>query len=108
MPHRINRASWSEIDPYIEGFERALAARGCAEIADYLPDPGDEVYPVVLRELVRVDLEFHWENGRPKRVESYLGAFPCLGEDPWGLSEIAFEEYRLRCRAGEEPSRGNT
>jgi hypothetical protein len=53
MPHRIARESWSEIDPYIEGFERALAAQGCAEIADYLPDPSDEVYPVVLRELVR-------------------------------------------------------
>jgi serine/threonine protein kinase/Tfp pilus assembly protein PilF len=104
MPPRIVNASWSESDPYIEGFERALAARGCAEIADHLPDLGSDVYPVVLRELVRADLEFHWESGRPKWVEDYLGAFPCLREDPWGLSEIAFEEYRLRCRAGEEPS----
>ena len=38
---------------------------------------------------MRVDLEFHWESGRPKRVESYLGTFPCLGEDADGLSEIA-------------------
>ena len=104
MPPPIVRASWSEIDPYIQGFERTLAAGGCAEIADYLPDPGNDVYPVVLRELVRADLEFHWESGRPKRIESYLGAFPCLEEDQRGLSEIAFEEYRLRCRAGEEPS----
>jgi serine/threonine protein kinase/Flp pilus assembly protein TadD len=106
MPRRITRESWSEIDPYIEAFERALAARGCAKITDYLPDPSDEFYPVVLRELVRVDLEFHWDSGQPKWVESYLGAFPSLGEDPWGLSEVAFEEYRLRRRAGEEPSPG--
>jgi serine/threonine protein kinase/Flp pilus assembly protein TadD len=106
MPQRIAHESWWDIDPYVERFERALAARGRAEIAEYLPDAGHEVYPIVLRELVRVDLEFHWDSGRPKRVESYLGAFPCLGEDAKGLTEIAFEEYRLRRRAGEEPSAG--
>jgi serine/threonine protein kinase len=104
MSQRDVRASWSEIDPYIEGFERTMSERGLAEIADYLPAPDDELYPVVLRELVRADLEFHWGSGRPKRVESYLSAFPSLGEDRAGLSEIAFEEFRLRCHAGESPS----
>jgi serine/threonine protein kinase/tetratricopeptide (TPR) repeat protein len=104
MPRRIFRGSWSEIDPYIEGFEREMSARGAAQIADYLPGPHEEIYPAVLRELVRSDLEFHWGQGKPKLVESYLVAFPCLAEDPAGLSEIAFEEFRLRRRAGETPS----
>ncbi len=104
MPDRVVHASWAKIDPFIEGFERAMAERGSAQIADYLPSPHDEIYPIVLRELVRADLEFHWSGGRPKMVEAYLGAFPVLAEDPLGLNEIAFEEYRLRRRAGQTPS----
>jgi eukaryotic-like serine/threonine-protein kinase len=104
MLRQIVRGSWSTIDPYIEGFEREMSARGSAQIADYLPSPHEEIYPVVLRELVRSDLEFHWGQGKPKLVEAYLVAFPCLAEDPAGLSEIAFEEFRLRRRAGETPS----
>src|SRR5262249_21377465 len=69
-----------------------------------LPDAGDEAYADVLREIVRADLEFHWRSGQPKMVEAYLGAFPALGKDRAGLAEIAFEEFRLRRRAGQTPS----
>jgi serine/threonine protein kinase/tetratricopeptide (TPR) repeat protein len=58
----------------------------------------------VLCELVRVDLEFGWQHGCPRRTEEYLAAFPALREGPAGLAAVAFEEYRQRQLAGESPS----
>ena len=64
--------SWARLDPFIEGFEHSMLAQGSAEIVDFLPDAGDELYVDVLVELVRIDLEFHWRSGQPKMVEEYL------------------------------------
>jgi serine/threonine protein kinase/Tfp pilus assembly protein PilF len=93
--------AWAELDSYVEAFERRQARAGDADLADYLPAPDHPLYPAVLRELIRADLEYHWEAGQPKRVEDYLARFPELGRDAAGLGEVAFEEYRLRRQAGE-------
>ncbi len=53
---------------------------------------------------MRVDLEFGWKRGCPKELTEYQRAFPALTGDRDGLREIAFEEYRLRQQAGQDPS----
>jgi serine/threonine protein kinase/Tfp pilus assembly protein PilF len=58
----------------------------------------------VLRELVRVDLELAWNQGRHRRTEDYLAELAALRDDPAGIAAVAFEEYRQRQRAGEKPS----
>ena len=78
--------------------------QGYADPADFLPPPDHPLFAKVLRELVRVDLEFGWERGRPKDLKQYLGEFPRLVDDRQGLREIAFEEFRLRREAGENPT----
>jgi serine/threonine protein kinase/Tfp pilus assembly protein PilF len=96
--------SWRDIDPFIEAYERRQAERGEAELSEFLPPPDHPHYQNVLVELVRVDLELRFRRGRRKRIEAYLEEFPGLRQDREALDSIAYEEYRLRCRARECPA----
>jgi serine/threonine protein kinase/tetratricopeptide (TPR) repeat protein len=58
----------------------------------------------VLRELVRIDLEYGWVRGRPRALPDYQRDFPRLFEDPEAVRAITFEEYRLRRQAGQDPA----
>jgi serine/threonine protein kinase/predicted Zn-dependent protease len=104
MATGLSSPSWEEIDPFVEAFERNRTSGGREGLAHHLPPPTHPHYLDVLRELVRVDLEFSWADGRPLQVEDYLNDFPELRDDSQGIQAIAFEEYRLRRRAGENPS----
>ena len=92
------------LDEFIAAYEVAKARDAAADWADFLPPRDHPLYSAVLRELVRIDLEAGWDEGRPRRLEDYQRRYPELTEDPQGFGEIAFEEYRLRCLAGEAPS----
>jgi eukaryotic-like serine/threonine-protein kinase len=94
----------SGVDPFVDAYEEAQARAGHADLAAYLPDPDHPLYPAVLCELVRVDLEYGWMRGRPRRLEDYLAEFPALRHDPERLRQAAFEECRLRRQAGEVPA----
>jgi serine/threonine protein kinase/Tfp pilus assembly protein PilF len=93
-----------ELDDFIEAYEAARARGEQVDLETYLPEPSDALYGSALRELVRIDLEYHWDSGRPRPLESYRSSFPDLFRDPESLSAITFEEFRLRCLAGEDPS----
>ena len=93
-----------ELDDFILAFEDAYRHRGGADPAAFLPPPGHPLHGAVLRELVRVDLEFGWERGCPKTLDAYQRDFPQLAADSDALQAIAFEEYRLRRQAGQVPS----
>jgi serine/threonine protein kinase/Flp pilus assembly protein TadD len=93
-----------ELDQFIAAYEVAKAHDAAADWADFLPPRDHPLYAAVLRELVRIDLESGWDEGQPRRLEDYQRRFPELAHDPDGFREIAFEEYRLRCLAGEFPS----
>jgi serine/threonine protein kinase len=90
-----------ELSDFIEAYESAQERDGQADLSQFLPPPEHPLYPAVLRELIRVDLEYGWQRGQPRRLEEYQRLFPCLANDPAGLQEIAFEEYRQRRQAGE-------
>ena len=88
----------------IAHYERAQEQDGGADLTQFLPPPGHPLYQAVLRELVRLDLEYGWQRGRPLALSAYERRFPELFADPASLQELTFEEYRLRCQAGEQPS----
>lgn len=90
------------LDDFISAYEAAQSRDGDANLADFLPAADDPHYREVLRELVRVDLEYARQHGAPRPLAEYLERFPDIAEDPASLAEIAFEEYRLRRQAGEE------
>jgi serine/threonine protein kinase len=87
----------------IEAFEEALGRSPDTDLAPFLPEPNHDQYPQILAELVRVDLEHAWTRGRKRQVDDYR-RFPGLIENTSVLAAVAFEEYRLRRRAGESIS----
>jgi serine/threonine protein kinase/tetratricopeptide (TPR) repeat protein len=96
--------SWVDLEAFVGAYEKHYGEKGPADLASFLPAPQHSLRRAVLRELVRVDLEYGWEDGRKQRVEDYLERFPELREDAKGLTAVAFEEYRSRKRAGEAAS----
>jgi serine/threonine protein kinase/tetratricopeptide (TPR) repeat protein len=93
--------SQTELDSIIEAYEAEQAERGEADLAAFLPAADNPLYRDALRELVRVDLEYHWRRGQPRRLDDYRARFPDLANDAAALQAIAFEECRLRQQAGE-------
>lgn len=89
------------LDDYIDRYECAQARDGAAELTEFLPNPADPLYLSVLRELVRVDLEYGWQRGRPTPLDDYRRRFPELFRDQASVQEITFEEFRLQKRAGK-------
>jgi hypothetical protein len=88
----------------IESFESRRRRDRAADLAEYLPPRCHPLYLRVLVELIRIDLEFHWKNGQARWIEDFQRDFPELFEDASALRAVAFEEYRLRRQAGEEPT----
>src|SRR5271166_3987363 len=93
-----------ELDDFIRAYEEARARGDRVDLETCLPEPSDTLYGSVLRELVRIDLEYNWDSGQPRPLEHYRSSFPELFRDSESLNAIAFEEFRLRCLAGENPS----
>jgi serine/threonine protein kinase/tetratricopeptide (TPR) repeat protein len=94
--------TWVHINQVVEEFEAARFQQFEADLADFLPDPEAPNYLTVLTELIRVDMEYRWRDGRCQ-VEEYLHRFPVLRDAPGALRQIALEEFRLRQNGGEEP-----
>jgi serine/threonine protein kinase/tetratricopeptide (TPR) repeat protein len=94
----------NELEDFITGFELAQRRDGRAILADFLPPPSHPLYRHVLGELIRIDLEYGWQRGRPKRLQDYQQQFPDLADDREIWVQIGFEEYRLRRQAGEQAS----
>lgn len=97
----------TDLDAIVEAFEEAHVTQGQADLAAFLPAAADPLCAVALRELIRVDMEYSWQRGVPRRLQYYLERFPQLAQDPAGLHEVAFEEYRLRQQAGEDVGRAD-
>ena len=98
MTAAANDGDWLEVEAFVEEFEAARCA-GDADPASFLPPPEHPLRLRVLSELVRVDLEYGWEQGSPRDLNHYRGRFPELFHDERRAGEIAFEESRLRRRA---------
>jgi serine/threonine protein kinase/tetratricopeptide (TPR) repeat protein len=94
----------NELEDAVAAFESARRLDGQMDLFKFLPNLGQPLFGPVLAELVRVDLEFGWQQGRPKTLEDYQHQFPELAEDAELWPQIAFEEYRLRRQAGESVS----
>ena len=91
----------STLDSLVRAFETAQVRRQPVDLEDFLPATSEPHYGLVLCEIVRLDMEFSWDRGRPNRLEGYRQRFPVLFADPESLREVAFEEYRLRLGHGE-------
>jgi serine/threonine protein kinase len=98
------KTRWPALGEYIEAYESALAHEGEVDVAEFAPPASHPNRLAVLCELVRVDLEYRWEQGRPLHLEHYRDRFPAVFEEPELVRTMAYEEYRQRQRAGETPA----
>src|SRR6478672_9778412 len=91
----------TELAHRVDAFEVALAADPSADFAPFVPEPTHPLYLPLLGELIRIDLERSWSDGRGRRLAYYTARFPIVLEHRVLLGAVAFEEYRQRCRAGQ-------
>src|SRR5438309_4977479 len=91
------------LDDFVAAFEQALARGLRGDLADFLPEPAHPLYLTALGELIRVELEHDWEQGRPRPLAQYRARFPEVVADRELSAAIDFEEYRLRRQGGEDP-----
>lgn len=89
----------------IEQFESAWTKSKDVPLADFLPAPETPWYQTCLVELIRLDLEFRWDRGERVYVESYKELFPAAVFSTQEISDLAFEEYRIRYRHGDQVSK---
>ena len=97
----------SKLDSIVESFESAYVADVIPAIEDFLPDHSDPDFQEILLELLRVDMEYRWSSGDPKRLAEYLSQFESELSDPQLVTQLAFEEYRLRIESGESVTKAS-
>jgi eukaryotic-like serine/threonine-protein kinase len=84
----------------VADFEQAARHRPDADLDEYLPPRSAPAFAPTLLELARVDIELRWSRGTPAPLSDYLDRYPELNA-PEALADLAFEEYRVRLRAGQ-------
>ena len=95
----------SDFESIVLAFENANSSEQSPDIDSFLPDDSHPQHSSILRELIRLDMEFSWARGTPHRAADFQRRYPDLFDDPDAVQEIAFEEYRLRLGSGERPTR---
>src|SRR5688500_2455891 len=98
------RSAASELEAFVEGFEDALWSHGDRDLTRHLPHQNHPLFARILSEFIRIDLEYGWERGTAQPLTDYRRQFPDFFRDPALVKAVAFEEYRLRRRAGDHPS----
>ncbi|MAT68809.1 MAG: hypothetical protein CMJ58_04730 [Planctomycetaceae bacterium] len=104
---QLAEPAWDLIADRLDGFAAAWAAAIEAqssppEIADFLGDMAEADAAVLAVELVKLDLEHRWQNGRePQRLEWYLDRVPQLGPAESLPGELVYEEVQARVQAGD-------
>ena len=92
------------IDEFVAKFERAQVGGLQPDLHAFLPPDGHPLFVRVIRELVRVELEYGWSRGSPKSVADYRREYADVFSDSDALAEIAFEEFRQRRSRGQPVS----
>src|SRR5690349_19064975 len=103
MTHDMDRLQ-AELNDLIESFETAHARQGSANVLEFLPPTDHPLYRTARLELLRVDLELNGSTGARSTLHDFTLLFPDLVHDRSAMQDLAFEEYRLRLLAGEQPS----
>ena len=92
---------YQDLSDLVECYEHTRAETGAADISQFAPPTDHPHYHQVVAELIRVDLEYEWQDGRRISTAEYRKRFPEVLAKRECLNQIAYEEYRLRRFAGE-------
>jgi hypothetical protein len=74
-------------------------------LADFLPDSPPALRQMVLIELIKIDLEYRWQQHElPKQIEEYVEEFPELVYQDEIPHDIIYEEYHVRAKTDDAPA----
>ncbi|MFL5330018.1 MAG: serine/threonine-protein kinase [Gemmataceae bacterium] len=93
----------NDLDSYVEAFEQARRNGPIENLRMFAPTQDHTLHLLVLRELIRVDLETSWDEQAPTSLSEYRKRYPEVFREP-SASEIAYEEFRLRYQHGQAPN----
>ncbi len=90
-----------QVESLLLSFDQSWSPDRLAEQARALPPVGDPLRLAGLIELVKVDLERHWQHGRHVHVEDYLALYPELGTSASVAPDLLQTEYEVRRQFGQ-------
>lgn len=90
------------LEAWLAEFEQAWAPERLAEQVKRLPGAASPLRQPALVELVKIDLERHWQNGHRPTVAEYLSRYPELGTATTAPADLLLAEYEARQQAGEK------
>ncbi|MFL5341597.1 MAG: serine/threonine-protein kinase, partial [Gemmataceae bacterium] len=90
-----------DLDYRIDAFEEARRLNPKTDLSWFLPPREHPGYLTALGELIRVEMDRDWADGKPRSLREYCRRYPEVAGNPEVLRNVAFEEYRLRRQTGE-------
>lgn len=96
--------AWRAREEILNRFEIAWRETGDALIEHFLPAEEAAGRDELLCELIKIDLEYRWENGAKTGIEHYFKRFPQLLNSEATVLDLIREEVALRCFHGCPPT----
>jgi serine/threonine protein kinase len=97
---KLSAADRRILEAWLEDFERTWDAGRLARLVPHLPPPGSPLRLPILVEIVHIDVQRHWREGRQVLVESYLENYPELAGRESDVTELLLEEFKARKDSG--------
>lgn len=102
--HRLSETEWSELQSRADRFALALPKGMAGDWDSFLENLDGRMRLAVLAELIKIDLEYRWQNGEKPLLEEYLKRFPDLGPMHHVPVDLVCEEFRVRRKHQPIPS----
>ncbi len=91
---------WDLIDQAVERLEAAGPDTSTDVLAACLPEADDNTRRIVLTQLIMIDLERQWNQGKHPGIEFYLETWPDLASCDDMVAELLRAECRIRAEHG--------
>ena len=96
---------WEQLSERVDSLIAIWEAGGePPQLSDYLPASPRHVRHMALVELIKVDLEYRWQQrSLPKLLEAYAAEFPELTDAGGIPCDLIYEEYQIRRQTSNPP-----
>src|SRR5438270_3422400 len=100
----LNTKNWEDLQGLADSLEAGWKKGQPVDLAQLLPAPGNPTRAIILRELIKTDLECRWRHGQETDLDYYLKTFATdLGPAQSLSPALIYEEYRVRQLFGDRP-----
>src|SRR5262245_13041304 len=100
---KLNTVQWGRLQELADRFHQARKQGDSLNLESILPPPDSPLRQVALHELIIIDMEVRWEQGRGVGLDYYLEKYSELGSARALRPALILEEYHIRHRHGDKP-----